>query len=208
MKPLLVLASASPRRIDMLQRAGVPHAVYPVDVDETPLPGEQAEAMVSRLAQRKADAAAVRAGDDTPILAADTIVVGSPDRTPALLGKPPHAGAARQMLLMLSGGTHQVLTGYHLRYRDPQAGTLQRRSGVVSTAVEVRVLRPQEIDGYLASDEWRGKAGGYAIQGRFACFITAIRGSFDNVVGLPLCQVLEELRAAALLPTDWPAWQP
>jgi septum formation protein len=206
MTPLLVLASASPRRIDLLQRAAVPHAVYPVDIDETPQPGESGEALVSRLAAGKADSAALRAGPDAPILGADTIVVANPDSSPALLGKPAHAGAARQMLLLLSGSRHQVLTGYHLRYRDPTDGTLRRLSSVVSTTVAVRSLRPAELDGYLASDEWRGKAGGYAIQGRFACFITAIDGSFDNVVGLPLCAVLESLHTAALLPADWPQW--
>jgi septum formation protein len=205
---LLVLASASPRRIEMLKRAAIAHAVHPVDVDETPLVGESAASLVGRVSQLKADAAARRAGEDAPILAADTIVVATPSAQPTLLGKPPHEGAARQMLQLLSGGTHHVLTGYYLRYRDPADGTLRQLSRVVTTEVDVRALRPDELGGYLRSEEWRGKAGGYAIQGRFASFITAVRGSFDNVVGLPLCQVIEDLRAAQLLSEEWPAWQP
>src|SRR4051812_38510027 len=120
---LLVLASASPRRIEMLKRAAISHAVHPVDVDETPLVGESPESMVARVSQLKGDAAARRAGEAVPILSADTIVVATPADQPTLLGKPPHEGAARQMLLLLSGGTHKVLTGYYLRYRDPQDGT-------------------------------------------------------------------------------------
>jgi septum formation protein len=205
---LLVLASASPRRIEMLKRAAIPHAVHPVDIDETPAVGESGPALVARLSQEKGDAAARRAGEDAPILSADTIVVATPDAQPSLLGKPPHEGAARQMLLLLSGGTHQVMTGYSLRYRDPRDGTLRRLQRVVTTEVDVRALHPEELSGYLRSEEWRGKAGAYAIQGRFASFVTALRGSFDNVVGLPLCQVIEDLRAAELLPAGWPTWSP
>lgn len=205
---LLVLASASPRRIEMLRRAGVTHAVQPVDIDESPAAGESPMALVERLSQGKADAAASRGSGDAPILAADTIVVAAPTTEPAILGKPAHEGAARQMLVLLSGTTHQVLTGYHLRYRDPHDGTLRRLSRTVATEVDVRPLRSEEIAAYLASEEWRGKAGGYAIQGRFACFVTAVRGSYDNVVGLPLCQVLEDLRTAAVLAKEWPAWLP
>src|SRR5262245_14425548 len=148
---LLVLASASPRRIEMLQRAAVPHAVHPVDVDETPEVGESPAALVLRLSQLKADAAAARLGTadaGRPILGADTIVVAAPDSQAALLGKPPHEGAARQMLLLLSGATHQVVTGYHLRYRDP-SGELCRLSRHVVTEVDVRPIAPAELDGYL-----------------------------------------------------------
>lgn len=210
---MLILASASPRRIAMLQRAAVPHAVYPVEVDETPLPNESAEALVLRLSQSKADAAAVRVVQDTgnthapPILAADTVVVGMAGGQPVLLGKPEHAGAARQMLALLSGGTHRVVTGYQIR-RHAEDGRLVRVQAAISTEVDVRALRPPEIDGYLRSEEWRGKAGGYALQGLFACFVMAIRGSYENVVGLPLAQVLEDLRAAGVLPAAWPDWRP
>lgn len=213
MSPLLILASASPRRISMLQRAAVPHAVYPVEVDETPVPGETAEALVLRLSQNKADAAAQRVAKDTanptapPILAADTVVVAMSDGAPALLGKPEHSGAARQMLSLLSGTTHRVVTGYQIRYHR-EDGSLVRVQRAVSTEVDVRALRPGDIDGYLRSEEWRGKAGGYALQGLFACFVTAIRGNYENVVGLPLASVLEDLRSAALLPPTWPDWRP
>lgn len=200
---MLVLASASPRRIDMLAAAAIPHCVWPVDIDETPQIGESPAALVTRLAEQKAAAAAKLCPRDSPILAADTIVTIEG----ALLGKPPHEGAARQMLQLLSGKTHEVLTGYHLRH--PLAdGQLSQQSRVVTTQVTVRALQDQEIVGYLRSEEWRGKAGAYAIQGRFAAFICAISGSYDNVVGLPLCNVVEDLRATGLLPADWPSWSP
>lgn len=214
MSSLLVLASASPRRIAMLQRAGVPHSVYPVEIDETPQPGESAEALVLRLSQEKADAAALRVAretgeaDATPILAADTVVVAQAEGQPSLLGKPPHAGAARQMLGLLSGTTHRVVTGYHLRLPTDASGRVLRVQRWVSTEVDVKCLRPVEVEGYLRSEEWRGKAGGYALQGLFSCFVTAIRGSYDNVVGLPLPAVLDDLLAAGLLPAGWPDWKP
>jgi septum formation protein len=188
----------------MLRAAAIPHAVWPVDIDETPLVGESAEALVARLSQRKADAAAARAPAGSPVLGADTMVVAGG----ALLGKPPHEGAARQMLALLAGASHAVVTGYHLRYPDPQSGELRRLFRTVRTEVQVRSILPQEIEGYLRSQEWRGKAGGYAIQGRFCCFVSAIHGSYENVVGLPLCQVVADLQATGLLPAEWPTWQP
>lgn len=197
----LILASASPRRIDMLQRAGVPHAVHPTDVDETPQIGEAPEALVGRISRAKVDALRARY-PRAPILGADTVVAAR-DCT---LGKPAHEGAARQMLILLSGATHQVLTGYHLRSFDVH-GHEVRLSRVVTTEVEVRPLSAEHIDGYLRSGEWRGKAGAYAVQGRFGAFVRAIRGSYDSVVGLPLCQVLEDLEAAGLLPIGWPTWK-
>lgn len=198
----------------MLQKSGVPHAVYPVEIDETPRPFESAEALVLRLSQEKADAAALRVARDsggaesTPILAADTVVVAMSEGQPSLLGKPPHAGAARQMISLLSGATHRVVTGYHLRMAQASDGSVSRVQRAVSTDVDVRPLRPDEIEGYLRSEEWRGKAGGYALQGLFSCFVTAIRGSYENVVGLPLAAVLEDLRATNLLPAGWPDWKP
>lgn len=200
---MLVLASSSPRRIEMLRAAAIPHAVWPVDIDETPLGGESGESLVARLAQQKADAAAARAPAGSPVLGADTMVVAGG----ALLGKPPHEGAARQMLALLSGGTHFVVTGYHLRYFAADSRELRRVSRIVRTDVVVRPIRPAEVDGYLRSQEWRGKAGAYAIQGRFACFITGVSGSYENVVGMPLCQVIDDLHAAGLLPKEWPTWQ-
>lgn len=200
---LLCLASASPRRISLLQGAGVPHSVWPVDIDETPEIGEAPDALVRRLSQQKADAAAVHVGPDAPVLGADTIVFAGG----AILGKPAHEGAARQMLQILSGGAHDVLTGYHLRYRGP-GGELMRVTRVLRTEVEVRPLSEREVDGYLRSDEWRGKAGAYGLQGRFGTFVRGVRGSIDSVIGLPLCQVIEDLLAAGLLPPEWPTWAP
>lgn len=187
--------------MDMLAAAAVPHAVWPVDIDETPRPGEKPAELVERLAAEKAAAAVSLCPKDSPILAADTIVTVDG----ALLGKPPHEGAARQMLRLLSGKTHEVMTGYHLRYVNRQ-GELAMQGRVVTTRVTVRELSDGDIAGYLRSEEWRGKAGSYAIQGRFAAFVRSIAGSYENVVGLPLCSVIEDLRAAELLPADWPSW--
>lgn len=203
----LCLASASPRRIEMLRRAGVPHAVFPVDIDETPLPHESAEALVRRLSQQKAAAARSRSPQFSAFLGADTIVAGrQDDGSECLLGKPAHIGQARQMLRMLSGRSHRVVTGYHLDYVEPD-GTLRSLQDAVSTEVVVRTLSDEELDAYLRSEEWRGKAGAYAIQGHFGCFVSALHGSYDSVVGLPLCEVLSALRVARLLPSPWPSWQ-
>jgi septum formation protein len=156
---------------------------------------------VARISQAKADAAAPHY-PGRPILAADTVVWAAG----ATLGKPAHEGAARQMLLMLSGRTHTVLTGYHVRYIDG-SGQLRRISRVCETEVEVRPLTEQEIAAYIDSEEWRGKAGAYAIQGRFSCFVRTVRGNYDSVVGLPLCPLIEDLLQAGLLPQEWPAWR-
>lgn len=190
--------------MDLLKAAGIPHAVRPTEVDETPAIGEAPEALAARVSQAKADAAAafLEGSEVDVILAADTVVVAGE----CTLGKPPHEGAARQMLLLLSGGTHRVLTGTHLRWTDAE-GRPRRLSRVIETRVEVRPLLPHEIDAYLRAQEWRGKAGGYAIQGRFSCFVRGITGSYDNVVGLPVCQVIEDLREAGILPGGWPAWR-
>src|SRR5690242_13846775 len=145
-RPVLVLASASPRRIDLLTRAGIPHAVHPTDVDEAKHLGEPPEAYAARLSHSKA-AAAAPMYPDLPVLAADTVVVTAE----ATLGKPAHAGAARQMLQMLSGANHRVLTAYHLHLPGAPA-----RGRVVETAVEVAPLTEEDIEGYLRSEEWRG----------------------------------------------------
>ncbi len=197
---MLVLASSSPRRIDMLRTVGISHQVHPVDIDETPKPGEDPSTLVLRLSQSKADAAAPFYPGQ-PLLGADTMVVAQN----SILGKPPHEGAARQMLLLLSGRKHQVLTGYHLRYVNAR-GEIERISKVVTTEVEVKPLSPKEVEGYLRSQEWRGKAGAYAIQGRFSAFVRKLEGSYENVVGLPLCSVLEDLEKAGLLPSEFPSW--
>lgn len=198
--PVLVLASASPRRMDLLQAAGVPHRVHPADVDEERRIGEPPEDYVIRVSRDKAAALGDRYGA-LPVLGADTTVVACG----SVLAKAPHEGAARQMLQLLSGATHRVYTGYHLRLPGRTPSFIER---AVVTEVDVRPLRDEEIDAYLRSEEWRGKAGAYAIQGRFGCFVRGLRGSFDNVVGLPLCHVIDDLLATGVLGPDWPAWRP
>jgi septum formation protein len=187
----LVLASASPRRRELLERIGLRLQVLPVDLDETPQAGESARPYAVRLAAEKCAAAALRTGsDDPPLLAADTVVVSEGQ----ILGKPTDEADARGMLQRLSGRRHEVITAYHIRHR----GTAVERA--VTTAVTFRLLSPAEIEAYVACGEWRGKAGGYAIQGIAALFATELRGSLTNVIGLPLAEVVADLRAADALP--------
>lgn len=185
----------------MLKVIGLPHMVHPVSIDETPLPGEDPVHLVTRLSQAKADAAAPFYPNH-PILGADTIVVAQG----SILGKPAHEGAARQMLQLLSGQKHQVLTGYHVRYPGPSGD--EWLSQVVTTEIEVKPLSEMEIQAYLCSQEWRGKAGGYAVQGKFAAFVRRVEGNYESVVGLPLCPLLEDLSQSGLLPQEFPVWGP
>jgi septum formation protein len=180
----LVLASASPRRLALLAQIGVvPDAVHPADIDETPLPGELPRAHALRLAT---DKAAAVARDGVLVLAADTVV--SAGRR--ILGKPGDAAEADRFLRLLSGRRHRVTTAVALRHGVRQ---WTRR---VETVVRMKRLSASEISAYLASGEWRGKAGGYAIQGIGAVFIPAINGSYTNVVGLPLTETAGLLQAA------------
>lgn len=183
----LVLGSASPRRLELLAQVGIePAEVRPADIDETPLKGELPRAYARRLARQKAEALELAA--DEAALTADTVV--SLGRR--ILGKPEDEAEARHFLLLLSGRRHRVTTGFALRVGE------QVRVREVQTVVRFKRLSGGEIDAYLASGEWRGKAGGYAIQGRAAAFIPAINGSYSNVVGLPLAEVVGSLRAAGL----------
>jgi septum formation protein len=194
--PRLVLASASPRRQELLAQAGIPVVVMPADIDETPLAGELPEPHARRLARAKAASVEGRLPPPAPpVLAADTIVI-SPSGS--IFGKPRDANDARRMLAELSGRTHRVTTAFCL-----SAGGCVREDAV-STEVEFRAMTETEIDGYLASDEWRDKAGAYAVQGLAGAFVRAVRGSYTNVVGLPLCEVLEALLALPLVPSGWP----
>jgi len=194
--PDLVLCSASPRRRELLERIGLRLQVTPVDLDETPRAGELPRPYAQRLAAEKCASAAERAGgDDLPLLAADTVVV----LEAAIFGKPADAAEAAEMLGRLSGRRHEVITAYHIRYR----GTVIERA--VTTAVTFRLLAPAEVEAYVASGEWRGKAGGYAVQGIAALFATELRGSLTNVIGLPLAEVIADLRAAGALPRYPPA---
>lgn len=176
---VLELASASPRRRALLETVGLaPHRVRPAEIDETPFPGERPRALALRLAVAKA--AAVKneeAGDGSWILAADTVVACGR----RLLGKPEDEAQAGAFLRLLSGRRHRVWTGVAALAPDGRAA-----SRAVATQVRFKRLSPGEIAAYLASREWEGKAGGYAIQGRAGGFVVSVNGSCSNVVGLPL----------------------
>ncbi|MGB0626519.1 MAG: Maf family protein [Alphaproteobacteria bacterium] len=177
MSQRLVLASASPRRLDLLAQIGiVPDAVVPAEIDETPGAGELPPALARRLATAKADVIAAREAGSY-ILAADTVVAVGRRQ----LGKPADAGEARAFLEMLSGRRHRVLGGISVISPDG------RRSDRLSTTmVRFRRLPAPEIAAYLATDEWQGKAGGYGIQGAAGAFVPDINGSYTNIVGLDL----------------------
>ena len=181
---LIVLASASPRRAELLASAGLRFVVAPSSVVEERHPNEPPEAFVRRLAAAKArDVAATR--PDGVVVGADTEVVLDGE----VLGKPRDDQDARAMLARLSGRAHDVLSGYEVY----DVGARRGEGGVVRTRVEFAALSPAEIDAYVATGEPRGKAGAYAIQGRAAGMIRRIDGSYTNVVGLPLREVLEAL---------------
>jgi septum formation protein len=178
----LVLASASPRRAELLRAAGFPFTVHPIDADEASEPGESPEDYVRRIAVVKADAAG-RPAAESVILTADTVVVIDGLR----LGKPKDDDDARDMLARLSGRTHEVLTAIALSHRTG------RTVDVARTAVTFNLLPPHLIDWYVASGEPQGKAGAYAIQGLASRFVVRIEGSYSNVVGLPVERVYRHL---------------
>jgi septum formation protein len=182
----LVLASASPRRAELLRTAGFTFDVRPADVDETPRPAEPPAAYALRVARDKALAAADGIGDAAWILAADTVVVVDGQ----ILGKPSSHPDARRMLSLLSGVVHEVLTAVVVRHGGSET------SEVVSTRVRFTKLSPAEIDWYLESGEPDGKAGAYAIQGLGSRFVDWIEGSWSNVVGLPVAAVYRMLGRA------------
>lgn len=190
--PLLILASASPRRLELLAQIGItPGRIIPTDIDEQPRRDEPPAALARRLALEKARAAeASHQGQGHVVLAADTVVaVGR-----RILGKPGDAAAARGFLDLLSGRRHRVITGVAL---IGPGGRLTER--LVTSVVGFVRLTPAQIDDYLAGGEWEGKAGGYAIQGRAAGFIRFLSGSYSNVVGLPLFETAQLLRGQGLL---------
>ncbi|HWB85473.1 MAG TPA: Maf family protein [Bryobacteraceae bacterium] len=180
---MLVLASQSPRRREILRQAGIPFTVRAVSVDETPQPGEVPEEYVRRLAEMKVRA--VEAAPEETVLGADTTVVVEG----RMLGKPACQEEARQMLEALSGRRHEVLTGICLKH-----GRQLIRDGA-STSVWFAELSPAEIEDYIASGEPMDKAGAYAIQGLASKFIERIDGCYFNVVGLPVSLVYRHLRA-------------
>jgi septum formation protein len=179
----LILASASPRRRELLARLGLEFEVRPVAVDETPQRGEDAEALALRLARAKA-LAGVQERSAERILGADTVVA----REASILGKPVNAAEAREMLETLSGAEHQVVTGLALAEGDVIA------EACAVSRVWFRMLTSEEIARYAAGGEPLDAAGGYAIQGGAARFISRVVGSYTNVVGLPLSEVVRLLR--------------
>jgi septum formation protein len=179
---VLVLASRSPRRAEILKQAGIPFTVRTADVDETPRNGEKPETYVCRLAGEKA--AAVDAGPDETVLAADTTVVIDGE----ILGKPVDSADAARMLKLLSGRRHEVLTGIALR----RGG--ETISDWAATEVWFANLTEREIADYVASGEPMDKAGAYAIQGLASKFIEKIEGCYSNVVGLPIAIVYRHLK--------------
>ncbi|WP_289295505.1 nucleoside triphosphate pyrophosphatase [uncultured Reyranella sp.] len=186
--PPLVLASASPRRLDLLRQVGYePAAIDPADIDETPHARELPRAYALRMARAKLEAVAPRHAGAL-VLAADSVVVCSR----RILPKTEEEAEARDCLTRLSGRRHRVLGGVAV---TGPGGKVQTR--LVETIVRFKRLERAEIDAYLASGEWRGKAGGYAIQGRAAAFVAFLSGSYSNVVGLPLFETVGLLKSAA-----------
>lgn len=185
---MLMLASASPRRAELLRQLGVMFQVLPdCAVDETRLPAETPFDYVTRLARCKAEAGQ-RQMPGSWVLGADTSVVIHGQ----VLGKPADDAQAGVMLAQLAGGTHQVLTGVCL-WRD---GVCHAQT--VTTQVTFADLSPAQIDAYLDTGEWRGKAGGYAVQGFAAAFVAHLDGSYSNVVGLPLYETAVLLARAGI----------
>ena len=183
----LVLASGSPRRIEILQQAGIePDRIFPVNVDETPLRAEHPRSLAKRLSREKADKASEALkqemeGSDPYVLAADTVVaVGR-----RILPKTELLDEASNSLRLLSGRSHRVYTGICL---VTPGGKVRQR--LVETRVRFKRLSREELESYLASGEWRGKAGGYAIQGLAGAFVIKLVGSYTCVVGLPLYETV------------------
>ncbi len=189
----LVLASASPRRLELLQQAGIePDRLMPADLDETPKKNEHPRALAKRLAREKAEhilslLAARGEAEDRLVLAADTVVSVSRQ----ILPKPELSEDAVSNLRILSGRTHRVYTGLCVVGASGRA-----RLRLVETRVRFKRLSREDIEAYVASGEWRGKAGGYAIQGLAGSFVVRLVGSYTNVVGLPLAESVDQLAGA------------
>ncbi|MFN4171847.1 MAG: Maf family protein [Pseudorhodobacter sp.] len=187
----LILGSASPRRRDLLAQIGVvPDAVLPPDINEDPLKGELPRAYCARIAAEKARA--VAGGPEDLILCADTTVALGR----RILGKPRDAGEAAEFLLALGGRRHSVITALALRRGD------RMWTRDVVSAVKMKRLSDDELNAYLASNDWQGKAGGYGIQGLAGAFIPWISGSFTGIMGLPVAET-----AALLSAAGWPVWR-
>lgn len=185
--PRLILGSASPRRLELLAQIGItPHAIRPADIDETETPGETPRAYCARVSRQKAEAIGAEPGE--VVLSADTTVALGR----RILGKPADRSEAAAFLSALSGRRHRVITAVTV-------ATPERvRQKLVTSVVRVRRVLPDELEHYLDSGDWRGKAGGYGIQGAAGAFIPWISGSFTGIVGLPLSETKGLLRASGL----------
>ncbi len=186
----LILASRSPRRIELLGRLGINPRVEPADIDETPLPAESPIAYVERLAREKTRVAQQRWCDDV-VLGADTTI----DLDGRILGKPDDEADARHMLRQLSGRTHRVHTGIAASW-----GSRREKSLVVTSLVTFHPVTDETLEWYIGTGEWQGKAGAYAIQGLGGTLVERVRGSLTNVIGLPLRDVASLLGMAPLAP--------
>jgi septum formation protein len=207
MKTKIILASTSPRRIDLMKQIGLHCEVKSPDADETPRRGESPAKLVARLAREKAQSVARKSkpskATNTLIIAADTIVVDPSGKT--ILNKPRNTREARKMLKMLAGKTHTVLTGYCVYEIDKAQSKSVSKSGqsgravhhhmvrVVRSKVTMRKLSPKQIAAYVATGEPMDKAGAYAAQGMGMALVEKINGSYSNVVGLPVSQLLMDL---------------
>lgn len=201
MSTTLLLASTSPRRIELLTRVGIPHTVTPAEVDEVPRPDEAPIPFARRMAETKARKVAASRGEGGVVLAADTVVWLDPKRPP--LGKPRDRDDALRMLLELTGSASAHFVSTAISFADHREGGDEPTIETFHETTRVWMRSPPraEIEAYLDSDEWKDKAGAYAIQGRAAAFVTKIDGSYTNVVGLPLAQVIERLYALGLMPS-------
>ncbi len=178
----LVLGSSSPRRLELLQQVGIsPDEIRAMDIDETPYKKELPRQYCQRMSLEKYQATTLN--DDEVIVCADTIVAAGR----RILGKPKDENEARAMIKLLSGRRHQVISSVIV------ANAKQHHQRTVVTRVTMKRLNPKDIDNYLSTNEWQGKAGGYAIQGIASRFIPSINGSYSNIVGLPLVETLNLL---------------
>ena len=185
LKSDFILASASPRRIDMLRQMGLRFKVIPAHVDEDYLQGELPKDHVKRLAKKKAEKVS-NLYPESWILGADTVVVLDGE----ILGKPEGKTDAGKMINLLSGRVHEVYTGYYINNSYKK----KSKFGFVVSKVKIKKLSKKEIEFYINTDEPYDKAGGYAVQGIGAFMVEGITGSYTNVVGLPLCQVIDNLQ--------------
>ena len=185
-----ILASASPRRRELLRSLGLKFSIIPADVNEEYLDGESPREHVRRLSLNKAMAIAQK-NPDAWVLGADTIVVIDG----LILGKPKNKKQAREMLERLSDRQHNVFTGFTLAHNANKV----YKTKVIQSAVKFKKISEEEMEWYVSCDEPYDKAGGYAVQGKGAYFIKSIRGSYTNVIGLPLGEVMEELKNLKVL---------